>query len=55
VKKLTKLLRSLQTQLTVSFIVIIVLISGLTFVYTYGETKNALKESTRDELATLRV
>lgn len=41
---------SLQTKLTVSFIVLILVVSGLTFVYTYGETKNALKETTQEEL-----
>ncbi len=41
---------SIQTKLTVSFIVLILVISGLTFVYTYGETKTALKETTQEEL-----
>lgn len=36
--------------MTVSFIVLILVVSGLTFIYTYGETKDALKETTRDEL-----
>lgn len=48
-----KLLNSLQTKLTLSFVVIIVLISGLTFLYTYGETKNALKQSVRAELSSV--
>ena len=41
---------SLQTKLTASFIILILLISGLTFFYTYGATKTALKEATQDEL-----
>jgi len=48
-----KFLNSLQTKLTLSFVVIIVLISGLTFFYTYGETKNALKQSVRTELSSV--
>jgi adenylate cyclase len=47
---LTAWQQSIQTKLTVSFIVLILVISGLTFVYTYGETKEALKETTQDEL-----
>ena len=42
--------QSIQTKLTVSFIVLILVVSGLTFVFTYGETKTALKETTQDEL-----
>lgn len=45
--------QSIQTKLTVSFIVLILVISGLTFVFTYGETKSALKETTQDELKAL--
>ncbi|MFA6364272.1 HAMP domain-containing protein [Methanoregula sp.] len=41
---------SILTKLTASFIILILLISGLTFIYTYGATKDALKESMRDEL-----
>ena len=33
-----------------SFIILILVISGLTFFYTFGETKSALKETMRDEL-----
>jgi len=44
---------SLQTKLILSFLILIVVISGLTFGYTYNETKNALKESTQDELANI--
>jgi adenylate cyclase len=48
---MTSLLNSLQTKLTVAFVILILLIAGLTFFYTYGQTKDALKESVRDELA----
>ncbi len=41
---------SLQTKLTVSFIVLILVVSGLTFTYTYGESKAALKATTQEEL-----
>jgi HAMP domain-containing protein len=45
-----KILYSLQTKLIASFLVLIVVIAGGTFFYTYSETKNALKETMRDEL-----
>ncbi len=48
--KLVSIQHSLQTKLTFSFIILILLIAGMTFIYTYGETKNALKASIRDEL-----
>jgi methyl-accepting chemotaxis protein len=47
---LAKLANSLITKLTVSFIILILIVSGLTFFYTYSETKNALKERMQDEL-----
>ena len=47
---MTKLHNSLQTKLTLSFVFLILTISGLAFFYTYGETKKALKETLRDEL-----
>ena len=49
---MAKLINSLQTKLVVSFILLIVIISGLSFFYTYGETKKALKENMRDESET---
>lgn len=48
---MTSIVHSLQTKLTVAFIILIVLIAGLTFFYTYGQTKEALKDSVRDELS----
>jgi len=41
---------SLITKLTVSFIILILIVSGLTFFYTYSETKSALKDRMQDEL-----
>jgi methyl-accepting chemotaxis protein len=42
---------SLQFRLTVSFILLILLITGLTYFSTYNEAKKALKETVREELA----
>jgi len=44
---------SLQTKLTISFVALIVIVSALIFSFTLVETKNALKEVVRTELATL--
>jgi methyl-accepting chemotaxis protein len=41
---------SLQFRLTVSFIFLILLITGLTYFSTYSEAKKALKETVREEL-----
>jgi len=41
---------SLQFRLTVSFILLILLITGLTYFSTYNEAKKALKETVREEL-----
>ena len=45
-----KILNSLQTKLTISFMVLILVVSGLSFAYTFTETKKALKQTLRDEL-----
>lgn len=45
-----KIIYSLQTKLIASFILLIVVIAGGTFFYTFNETKKALKETMRDEL-----
>ena len=47
---MVKLVRSLQTKLTLSFVLLILIISGLTFFYTVNEAKTALKESLAGEL-----
>lgn len=47
---MVKWYNSLTTKLVVCFVVLVLVISGLMFFYTYGETKNALKESIRDNL-----
>lgn len=47
---MTKFLSSLQTKLTIAFILLILVISGMTFFYTYSKTKQALLDSTRDDM-----
>lgn len=50
---MTKWYHSIQTKMTIGFVILILVISGMTFGYTYSETKNAIRESTREELATV--
>jgi HAMP domain-containing protein len=45
-----KIIYSLQTKLIASFVLLIVVIAGGTFFYTYSETKKALKDTMKDEL-----
>jgi methyl-accepting chemotaxis protein len=47
---MVKFINSLQTKLIVSFILLILVVAGGTFSYTYNETKKALLDSTRDDL-----
>lgn len=47
---MVKFYNSLQFRLTVSFLLLILLITGLTYFYTYSEAKKALKETVREEL-----
>jgi len=47
---LTKWTHSLITKLTIAFVALVLVISGLTFVYTYNETKKALLGQMQDEL-----
>jgi adenylate cyclase len=47
---MAKVIHSLLTKLTVSFIVLILFVSAATFLYTYNETKNAMLASTRDDM-----
>jgi sensor histidine kinase regulating citrate/malate metabolism len=47
---MAKAVHSLITKLTAAFIVLVVIITALTFVYTYNETKTALKEEMRSQL-----
>ena len=49
--KLTRLLSSLQTQLVAAFVLLILAIAGGTFFFTYDQTKQALLQITRDDLA----
>jgi HAMP domain-containing protein len=48
---LAKIIHSLLTKLIVSFIVLILFVSAATFLYTYNETKNAMLDSTRDQMS----
>jgi HAMP domain-containing protein len=50
---MTKFINSLQTKLTVSFIVLILVVSSLTYLFTFRETKKGLKEITQTELVAL--
>lgn len=45
--------KSITTKLTAAFIILILVIAGLSVMYTFGATKSALKETTRDELTAL--
>jgi methyl-accepting chemotaxis protein len=45
-----KIINSLQTKLIASFVLLILIIAGGTFFYTYGQTKKALLEITRKDL-----
>jgi len=47
---MAKFFNNLQVKLTASFIILILVISGLTFFYTFNETKNALKNILQGEL-----
>jgi HAMP domain-containing protein len=50
---MNKFLNSLQTKLTVSFIILILVVSSLTYFFTFRETKKGLKEITQTELLAL--
>ena len=45
-----KFLNSLQTKLIASFVLLILVIAGGTFVFTFGQTKKALLEITRQDV-----
>ncbi|MBI5806501.1 HAMP domain-containing protein [candidate division TA06 bacterium] len=47
---MSKIFHSLQTKLTLSFVLLIVVISGMVFFYTFRATKKALKDQLRNEL-----
>jgi HAMP domain-containing protein len=46
-----KIINSLQTKLIVSFVALIVVIAGGTYLYTFDQTKSALLQGTREDLA----
>lgn len=45
-----KFYNKLQFRLTLSFVLLIILISGFSYYYTYNAAKNAIKQTTREEL-----
>jgi HAMP domain-containing protein len=45
-----KILNSLQTKLIISFTLLIIIIAGGTFIFTFGQTKKALLDITRDDM-----
>jgi HAMP domain-containing protein len=45
--------QSITTKLTAGFIILILIIAGMSVLYTLGATKSALKETTREELTAL--
>lgn len=47
---MARIIDSLQTKLIASLILLIIIVAGGTFFYTYNETKNALVQSSRDEI-----
>ncbi len=51
--ELVKIWNSLNTKLVVSFVVLVLAITGMTFLVTYGDTKTALMDSTQDNLKEL--
>jgi adenylate cyclase len=50
VSKIVKIANSLQTKLIISFVALIVVIAGGTYLYTFDQTKQALLQSTQDDL-----
>lgn len=48
--KIVRVVNSLQTQLILSFVALIVVIAGGTYVYTYDQTRQALWNGARDDL-----
>lgn len=50
---MTKVVNSLQTKLTISFVVLILVVSSLTYLFTFKEAKKSLKEITQTELVAL--
>lgn len=48
--KIVKIANSLQTKLIISFVALIVVIAGGTYLYTFDQTKQALLQSTQDDL-----
>ena len=47
---MAKWTRSLNTKLVASFVLMMIIVSSLSFLYTYEEARNQLNESARDKL-----
>jgi HAMP domain-containing protein len=47
---MAKIVNSLQTKLIASFILLILIVAGGTFFYTYSQTKTAMVDSTREDM-----
>jgi adenylate cyclase len=50
---MVKIINSLEVKLTVSFILLILVVAGMTFQYTYGETKKQIRLLEKHELETV--
>jgi HAMP domain-containing protein len=50
VSRLLKIVNSLQTKLIISFVALIVVVAGGTYVYTFSQTKTALLQGAQDDL-----
>jgi hypothetical protein len=46
-----KIINSLQTKLVLSFVLLIVVIAGGTFLFTYDQTKTALLDSIKEDMS----
>jgi len=52
-KKTVPWYHSIITTITAAFLILILIIAGMSVFYTFNETKSALKETTRDELTSI--
>ncbi len=50
---MTSALHSIMTKLTAGFVILVLVISGLTFLFTYGASSGKIQESTEQELLAL--
>ncbi|PWR72160.1 HAMP domain-containing protein [Methanospirillum lacunae] len=50
---MTSMINSIMTKLTAGFVILVLVISGLTFLFTYGASSGKIQESTQQELLAL--